>query len=359
MFRRPFELALLPVACAVLWSGLSAAEPSGVLVRNGYVFPAGEGLIEVQVPPNQTVVFAASETPLTRGVLLTCTLPGLKSCWWTVVAPGLEQLPVQGKGMHALVEPQATARHLIVCMYLLDDDTGGQISLYADLVGPGPPPNPPTASAPDGVAAEGAGAVRMELRLSKPAIAPVVFEYATADGSAKAGEDYQSTRGRGEIAAGESQAGFEVPILDDAESESEETFSVRFSGITNALPAELESIVTIADDDKPPVTQLAGVVVHQTDDPNQQDPQWAAIMFGDRINDLIGDDYWQPVDIDYSGQASWLRRFIEQTKAEGLEQPHLFLYDYPTRESPESLVWHGPLSKDAGEVEAKVKEYMP
>lgn len=120
--------------------------------------------------------------------------------------------------------------------------------------------------------------------------------------------------------------------------------------------------ITVTDDDggPGPVEKLAGVIIYDMEEPDQQDYAWYTIMYGSRLNDLIGDDdLWQPIHIRAEGSPSWIREMIRQVSG-GLKQPHLFLYDYARREQDaDAIVWHGPLAKDVDEVEATVKEFLP
>ena len=62
----------------------------------------------------------------------------------------------------------------------------------------------------------------------------VTVDYATADGSATAGEDYTATSGTLTFAAGERRKTVSVAILDDAIDEGEETFRLRLSNASGA-----------------------------------------------------------------------------------------------------------------------------
>ena len=76
------------------------------------------------------------------------------------------------------------------------------------------------------------------------------IDYATADGTATAGQDYLPTSGTLELADGEASGSFTVTILDDASAEGDETFGITLSnpvGATLGAPAAAE--VVILDDD--------------------------------------------------------------------------------------------------------------
>ncbi|WP_436527369.1 Calx-beta domain-containing protein [Actinoplanes sp. HUAS TT8] len=82
----------------------------------------------------------------------------------------------------------------------------------------------------------------------------VTLQYNTADGSAKQGKDYVLTKGVLTVPPGTMKAWIKVPLLDDMDQESDETFSVRISN-PNPLGAQIingDSTVTIKSDDTVP-----------------------------------------------------------------------------------------------------------
>ncbi|MCY3596937.1 MAG: hypothetical protein OXG71_05805 [Rhodospirillales bacterium] len=111
----------------------------------------------------------------------------------------------------------------------------------------------PSISVADARADEGAGAVvAFEVSLSRAfttAGHSVTVDYATADGTATAGEDYTATSGTLTFAAGESSKTVNVPILDDSHDEGNETFVLRLSNATGARIADGEATGTIANED--------------------------------------------------------------------------------------------------------------
>ena len=105
-------------------------------------------------------------------------------------------------------------------------------------------------SVADARANEGAGAsVAFEVSLSRAAAGAVTVDYATADGTAEAGSDYTATSGTLTFAAGETSKTVNVPVLDDAVDEGEETFTFWLSNPTGARIADGEATGTIANDD--------------------------------------------------------------------------------------------------------------
>jgi len=77
----------------------------------------------------------------------------------------------------------------------------------------------------------------------------VTVDYATSDGTATAGADYTATSGTLTFAAGEKTRTVNVPILDDAVDEGEETFVLRLSNVQGARAGDLEATGTISNDD--------------------------------------------------------------------------------------------------------------
>jgi hypothetical protein len=78
---------------------------------------------------------------------------------------------------------------------------------------------------------------------------PLMVDFATAEGTAFAGEDYTSTSGTLSFSNGETGKTFQVPILADASNDPDETFTVvlRNASIPGALGMPHELLVTIED----------------------------------------------------------------------------------------------------------------
>ena len=105
-------------------------------------------------------------------------------------------------------------------------------------------------SVADARANEGAGAsVAFEVSLSRAAAATVTVDYATADGTAEAGADYTASSGTLTFAAGEAAKTVNVPVLDDAVDEGEETFTLRLSNAQGGWITDGEAVGTITNDD--------------------------------------------------------------------------------------------------------------
>ncbi len=78
---------------------------------------------------------------------------------------------------------------------------------------------------------------------------PLTVDFATADNTAIAGQDYTSTSGTLSFSGGETSRSFQIPILEDESNESNETFKVVLRNASNpaALGTPHELLVTIQD----------------------------------------------------------------------------------------------------------------
>ena len=86
---------------------------------------------------------------------------------------------------------------------------------------------------------------------------PVTVDYATRDGTARAGQDYTATRGTLTFAAGEKSKTVAVPVLDDAVDEGDETLLLRLSNASEAGIGDGEATGTITNSDPMPQAWLA------------------------------------------------------------------------------------------------------
>jgi hypothetical protein len=87
--------------------------------------------------------------------------------------------------------------------------------------------------------------------LTGPNNTPVGVDFATADGTATAGADYEARSGHVDIPAGATSATIAVRGMEDVDDEvDEETFKVMLSNAVNALVGDGEGVGTIRDDDR-------------------------------------------------------------------------------------------------------------
>ena len=108
----------------------------------------------------------------------------------------------------------------------------------------------PGLSIEDASGEEDAGTLEFRVTLDSESAKRVTVAYATADGTATAGEDYTSTSGTLTLAAGETSGTIEVEVHDDSVLEGSETLSVGLSAATNATLSDASATGTIQDDER-------------------------------------------------------------------------------------------------------------
>ncbi len=110
-------------------------------------------------------------------------------------------------------------------------------------------------SVADARATEGGdSALVFVVTLDRAASGTVTVSYATADGTAAGGEDYEAASGTLAFAAGETEKTVSVRTTDDSMNEQDETFTLTLSSPANATLGDAVATGTIADDDEPPLT---------------------------------------------------------------------------------------------------------
>ena len=92
-------------------------------------------------------------------------------------------------------------------------------------------------------------ALAFVVTLNPAAARSVTVAYATADGTATAGDDYTSTSGTLTFAVGDTSKTVSVPIADDAADDGGETLTLTLSNATVAEIADASATGTIGDDD--------------------------------------------------------------------------------------------------------------
>jgi hypothetical protein len=123
-------------------------------------------------------------------------------------------------------------------------DSAGQTlrtDVFVDGSGPDPGPSPnassnqlsvvPGLSAADAKTSEHARVAAMPVELSEPLADPVTVDYATADGTAKAGVDYVAASGTLTFAPGEITQVVSVPVKNDRRTEPDKTFLLQLSNV--------------------------------------------------------------------------------------------------------------------------------
>ena len=105
----------------------------------------------------------------------------------------------------------------------------------------------PVMSIADARGREAGGQLVFEVTLNGVAGRTVSVEYATIEGTARAGEDYEAVAGTATIAAGETGTRIVVPLHVDVISEPDETFTVTLGGADGARLADTSATGTIED----------------------------------------------------------------------------------------------------------------
>jgi subtilisin family serine protease/subtilisin-like proprotein convertase family protein len=120
----------------------------------------------------------------------------------------------------------------------------------------------PILSVGDVIVVEGNSGTRnavFTLTLSQPSGQSVSVQYATADGTALAGTDYQPRSGTVNIGVGGTSTTVSVPLVVDAVAEANENFYLNLSGVMNGILADNQASASIIDDDPLPALAISDV----------------------------------------------------------------------------------------------------
>jgi hypothetical protein len=115
-----------------------------------------------------------------------------------------------------------------------------------------PDPTAPRLRIGDVTVAEGnvgAGGAVFTIILSAPSTQTITVTYATGNGSAAAGSDYQAATGTFVIPAGQTTGTITILVSGDRLAEPNETFFVNLSAATNATVTDSQGMATIVDDE--------------------------------------------------------------------------------------------------------------
>jgi hypothetical protein len=143
---------------------------------------------------------------------------------------------------------------------------GGPATAFAQISSDDPTPIITASNASVTEGDVGTANVHFTLTLSNPSELSVGLNYATADGSATAGVDYQSVSGQTTFAPLQMSKTVVIPVQGDLSSEINETFLVNLSSIVNATSPVTQLRAEILDDDSvcpgpsfSPSTDLTGI----------------------------------------------------------------------------------------------------
>ena len=125
----------------------------------------------------------------------------------------------------------------------------------------------PTLAINDVSVNEAAGTATFTVTLSAASGQAVSVNYATANGTATAGQDYTATSGTLNFAAGQTTQTITVAITNDLVFEGSETFNINLTAPVNATIADAQGLGTIVDNDSAPTisTITSPTVVEGTD----------------------------------------------------------------------------------------------
>ena len=125
----------------------------------------------------------------------------------------------------------------------------GQASATATIVDDDTVVGDTTISVSDVQVSEGGGKAAFTISLSQASTSNVIIDYGTADNTAIAGLDYTTRTGRILFSPGQTSKVRTVVILQDTQSESDETFTMQISNPVNVTLGQASATATIVDDD--------------------------------------------------------------------------------------------------------------
>ena len=145
---------------------------------------------------------------------------------------------------------------------------------------------------------ESAGTAQFRVTLDGGGGQPVTVQYATADGTAIAPDDYAHTVGELTFSDGATSAFVQVPLVDDEVTEASETFELRLSNPVGADIGRGTATATIRDDNLPVITLASASEVSE-----DQDRNVSYLCFDLTASDAGG----APISVDYQYLAApWL-----------------------------------------------------
>jgi len=99
---------------------------------------------------------------------------------------------------------------------------------------------------------ENAGVASILVRRSGPSAGTVSVDFSTRDGTAKTGQDYTAVTANLQFVAGETEKTVDLPILDDTDTEEDETVLLELRNAVGAavLGSQTNAVLTIVDNDR-------------------------------------------------------------------------------------------------------------
>ena len=160
----------------------------------------------------------------------------------------------------------------------------------------------PAISVDDPTVAENGGPMTFTLSLDSPAGVDVQVNYATSDNTAADGADYTGQSGTATITAGSTSTTVNVPVLDDAVYEGNETLNLDLSGAVNGTIAVAQGHGTITDDEAAPAISVDSPTVGEADGTMTFTISIDAAAAVDTMVDYATADAGATDGADYTGQ---------------------------------------------------------
>lgn len=136
--------------------------------------------------------------------------------------------------------------------------------------------------------------------------------------------------------------------------------AVSFQNETNRKgdTPRLVALTVTSDPEPPPVEELWGAVIYETDDLDDYGPKTAQVLASERLRELDERFHWRLFDEDVEGPDGRVpdeaKPWIELAEEKNLELPHLFLVSQDGK-----LVHNGKLPASVDEVIELVRKHLP
>jgi len=144
--------------------------------------------------------------------------------------------------------------------------------------------------------------------LTNPSSSTIAVNYATADGSALAGIDYNAVSGTLTYTPGQTSKTVTVQVRGDTLDEPDETFAVNLSAPVNATIVNSVGTGTIADNDNPPTIRISDVTVVETD---------PGVTVDAVLNVTLSAASSFPITVNYATTAGTATSGVDYTAASG------------------------------------------
>lgn len=182
--------------------------------------------------------------------------------FYIVTPPASGTLDINPNGTFSFIGPSSTTFTYQLEVDGVNVGSPTFVTLYSGEGGGG---GTPSATINNLSVAEGVGTANLTVTLSQTSVSTVTIDYATADGTAVAGSDYQATSGTLSFAPGETSKSIPVVIIDDTATEGDETILVNLSNPVNVTLGNTQGIITInANDAVVPSISVNSVTVSES-----------------------------------------------------------------------------------------------